>query len=152
MLVLIALVVIVLVLSGVRYFNRLNRAGGSGRARTTNGRLRDKAAAGHRQNLAAREQLQDAFGPAAFEARVKRPLGLTFQSSPDPGVEVLSVSQGSAAYRIGVQVGAQLTAIGGIPVNDPAEVDAAIDRQVPGLPLYLVWRFDGQEFRREVML
>jgi S1-C subfamily serine protease len=150
-------VVVVAVVTLVSYVIRmLNRSGDRSR-RVRPGSAAALAQARLRDGSAAREALAYSRSPEAIEAARSqaKPLGVTFSEQPTSdsvGVAVVSVTTGSAADRIGVRVGATITAIGGLAVHDIDSANEALTRQFPGRPLSVDWNFDGQESRADVIL
>jgi putative serine protease PepD len=72
-------------------------------------------------------------------------------TSPD-GAVVRSVVPGGPGQRGGVQIGDVIVGINGRPVNDPADVSAAVNGQAPGDVVTVQIRRDGQPVTLDVEL
>jgi putative serine protease PepD len=72
-------------------------------------------------------------------------------TSPD-GAVVSGVAPGGPGQRGGLQVGDVIVGINGRPVNDPADVSAAVNSQAPGDVVTVQIRRDGQPVTLDVEL
>jgi S1-C subfamily serine protease len=95
---------------------------------------------GHKVDLVlrrARELRTIALMTVAPGARAANGLGLTLQSVPAVGSEVIRIEPGSAAYRAGMMPGDFITAVGSSIAPGPAEVHRAFSRARIGQAILL---------------